>query len=165
MQPYSCECYIPRAGERTGQCILRFGRASGLMSPSRTTFSAWSLAAKLKNLDRLILPMGSNSALRRAGAIGERGSTPILSSGRRRRSGGSRRHKAHESKHKPCETTMATVENIKATQQEDINREGADPLIHERPLATVTAKHWLSPTSAATNSYTAEGAGGRCAPP
>ena len=115
------------------------------MSPSRTTFSACSLAAKLKNLDRLILPIGSNSALRRAGAIGERGSTPILSSGRRRRSGGSRRHKAHESRHTPCETTMATVENTRETQQKSVNREGAEPLIHERPLATVTAKLALPP--------------------
>lgn len=67
--------------------ILRFGRASGLISPNRTTYSDCSLAAKLKNLDRLIFPIGSSNALRRAGAIGERGSTTILSS-ERRRSGG-----------------------------------------------------------------------------
>lgn len=49
------------------------------MSPNRTTFSACSLAAKLKKRERLILPIGSKSALRRAGAIGDNGSTPILS--------------------------------------------------------------------------------------
>lgn len=63
--------------------ILRFGRASGLISPSRTTYSDCKRAAKLKNLDRLIFPIGSSNALRRAGAIGERGSTTILSSERR----------------------------------------------------------------------------------
>lgn len=60
-------------------CVLRFGRASGLMSPSRTTFSACSLAAKLKKRERLILPIGSSNARRRTGAIGDRGSTPMVS--------------------------------------------------------------------------------------
>lgn len=49
------------------------------MSPNRTTFSAWSLAAKLKKRERLILPIGSSSARRRAGAIGDKGSTPMPS--------------------------------------------------------------------------------------
>lgn len=61
------------------QGILLFGRASGLISPSRTTFSACSRAAKLKKRERLILPMGRRSALSRTGAIGDRGSTPMLS--------------------------------------------------------------------------------------
>jgi hypothetical protein len=33
---------------------------------------------KLRNRDRLILPTGRTRALRRAGAMGERGSTPIV---------------------------------------------------------------------------------------
>lgn len=48
------------------------------MSPSRTSFSACSLAAKLRNLDRLILPTGSSSMFRRTGATGENRSRPMV---------------------------------------------------------------------------------------
>lgn len=77
-QPHILES-MRRSLEKQSHGILRFGLASGLMSPSRTTFSAWSLAAKLKKRERLILPIGSSSARRRTGAIGDKGSTPMLS--------------------------------------------------------------------------------------
>jgi hypothetical protein len=71
---------VAQAGwHSASHCVLRFGRESGLMSPSRTTFSACSLAAKLKKRERLILPIGSSNARRRTGAIGDRGSTPMVS--------------------------------------------------------------------------------------
>lgn len=61
--------------------LLRFGRASGLTSPSRTTFSDWSLSTKLRNLARLILPIGRSSIRTLAGAAGDKGSKPILTLG------------------------------------------------------------------------------------
>lgn len=60
--------------------VLLLGRESGLMSPRRTTFSACSLSAKLRKRERLIFPTGRRSARRRTGAIGERGSIPMVAS-------------------------------------------------------------------------------------
>lgn len=61
-----------------GFSILLLKLPSGLTSPRRTTLCARSRSAKPKNLDRLILPVGSNRTRRRAGAIGERGSIVIV---------------------------------------------------------------------------------------
>lgn len=74
-------------GVRSIACVKRLGdilfpRASGLISPSRTTLTACNLAAKLKNLDRLTSPTGNKSTLTRAGATGDRESSPIITFGR-----------------------------------------------------------------------------------
>ena len=59
---------------------LLFGRPSGLTSPKRITFSGFKRSVKPRNLERLILPSGSNRTRTRAGAIGDNGSGAILTS-------------------------------------------------------------------------------------
>lgn len=50
---------------------LLFGRPSGLMSPSRTTFSGCKRSTKLRNLARLICPIGRRTTRTLAGETGD----------------------------------------------------------------------------------------------
>jgi hypothetical protein len=60
----------PAVGIDSGDLLL-FGRPSGLTSPSRTTFSGYNLSTKLKNLVRLIWPVGRRTTRTLAGATGD----------------------------------------------------------------------------------------------
>lgn len=61
--------------------LLLSGRGSGLMSPSRTSDCCWRSSTYSKKRERLIRPVGIRSARMRAGAIGDRASTAIATSG------------------------------------------------------------------------------------
>jgi hypothetical protein len=64
-----------------GNIILLFGRGSGLMSPSRIMHSGCRRSTKFIKLERLIRPTGKRRARMRAGAMGDRESIAMTTSG------------------------------------------------------------------------------------
>jgi hypothetical protein len=60
--------------------ILLSARVSGLMSPKRTIECCCKSSTKVKKRERLMRPTGRSRALMRAGAIGDSGSTGMITS-------------------------------------------------------------------------------------
>ena len=78
------ECQYNVDGHKcTRELSLLFGRPSGLISPNRTTFSGCNLSMKLRNLERLICPVGSSTTRTLAGATGESWSSILTTFGMR----------------------------------------------------------------------------------
>lgn len=71
-----------RHGNAREGIVLLSGRGSGLISPSRTSDCCCRRSTYARKRDRLMRPTGRRRALMRAGAIGDKGSTAIATSGR-----------------------------------------------------------------------------------
>lgn len=67
--------------QRVGDGLLLSGRGSGVTSPRRMAHSGCRRSTKVMNRERLIFPAGTRSTRMRAGAMGEKGSTAMVTSG------------------------------------------------------------------------------------